>query len=195
MTVRDENHDGEAAKLFVNKAGTEPQSRSMIDQSSSSQRTKQSECSSHRDLTVVSSLSSSSSSSREDIGSIVSVDGEPDEKDDDETEVFVSGIGSANNNTVEKDESETISELDEQWGSSPGATGRDHYENSDGCDDEANTDSLPGERNKSRPSRCEDFESDESEFEDDEILIVLRKKRKELIQKLWLIDEFINKKS
>ena len=195
MTVGDENPDGEATELFENEAGTESQSRSVIDQSSSSRRTKRSECSSsHRDLTVVSSLSSSSSSSREDISSIVSVGGEADEKGDDEIEVFVSEIVSDNNNTVGKDESETISEINEQWGS-PGATGGDHYENSDGFDYEENTDSLAREWNKSRPSRCEDFESDESEFEEDEILIVLRKKRKELIQKLWLIDKFINKKS
>ena len=47
---------------------------------------------------------------------------------------------------------------------------------------------------ETRPSKCEDFESDESEFEDDEILLVLRKKRKELIKKLWMIDELMNKK-
>lgn len=157
------------------------------------------EISPSRDMTVVSSLSSSSS--RDDISSIV----------DEETMINLSddALGSQSSNEVRSSGSAFIDGAESNSGSCGPQIDNTRVDRLRGCGDDVFDDNKSKAHSDfnveksspcsqlekdSRPSRCEDFESDESEFEDDEILIVLRKKRKELIKKLWMIDEFMNKK-
>ena len=170
--------------------------------------------SSHRDLTFVSSLSSSSSN--DDLSTVVDLKLDDDDHRDDaifaeknETELGEHETNSAMTSgfdlAVDTDDLLTGDGIDSRsqsisFGNPSEDSQGDDHDRKDGYRQVEDDDHDEVEHqhhhhlqnDRSQPSRCEDSESDESEFENDEILIVLRKKRKELIQKLWMIDEIIN---